>query len=385
MKRPSLLISHPFLTASGGGNAVAAWTLEALREDFDLTLATLGPVDLDALNRSFGTSLRASDFAIRLAPAAWRFAVRYSPTRGALFQACVMMRWAQDLDRAHRFDLMMSTQNESDFHRRGLQYVHYPWLYLPRPAVEMQWFHHIPGFLSAYRELCRRIARTSNEGLRRNLSLANSQFVAAKIRDVHGVASQVIYPPVPGGFPDVPWEQRRPGVVALGRMVHLKRWDMAVEIVERARAAGADLTLTLISHREESGPARRIGALATTRPWLRILYDLPRTDLVREVAAHRFGLHTMEDEHFGIAPAELQRGGCITLVHRSGGPIEIVGGREDLLFSDAAEGGARLARAALDPVLQADLRSYVADRRNCFTEERFCREIRAAALECGRF
>ena len=386
MSRPRALISHPFLTPSGGGNAVAAWTLQALREQFDLTLATLGDVDHEALNRNFGASLRASDFAIRIAPARWRAAVRYSPTRGALFQACVMMRWAQQLDRAGRFDLLFSTQNEADFGRAGVQYVHYPWLYLPRPDVEMQWFHRIPGFLAAYRGICTRVANATNEGLRRNFMLANSRFVAERIRKVHGVESQVVYPPVPGGFPDISWEQRKAGVVALGRMVHLKRWEMAVEIVERARAAGAGLTLTLISHREESASARRIGALAAARPWFRILYDLTRAELVREVAAHRFGIHTMEDEHFGIAPAELQRAGCVTLVHRSGGPVEIVGGREELMFADAAEGSQRLARAALDPTLQDDLRRYVEGRRDCFSEERFCREVRSvAASRCGVF
>jgi len=66
-------------------------------------------------------------------------------------------------------------------------------------------------------------------------------------------------------------------------------------------------------------------SLAAERPWVGLLHDLDRTEMAREVASHRFGIHTMENEHFGIAPAEFQRAGCIPFVHRSGGPVEIVG------------------------------------------------------------
>jgi hypothetical protein len=36
------------------------------------------------------------------------------------------------------------------------------------------------------------------------------------------------------------------------------------------------------------------------------------------VSRHRFGLHGMKGEHFGIAPAELICGGCITFVPDDG-------------------------------------------------------------------
>ena len=67
MKKRRVLVAHPYLHASGGGNVVAAWALQALRDEFEVTLATLGPVDCAALNRNFGTSLADRDFAIRIA------------------------------------------------------------------------------------------------------------------------------------------------------------------------------------------------------------------------------------------------------------------------------------------------------------------------------
>ena len=102
---------------------MAAWTLEALRSDFDISLATLEPLDYAALNDSFATSLREDDFQVHIAPPGYQRIMRYMPTQGALLEICLSMRWAQDLDRQGRYDVIYGTSNEMDFHRRGVQYV----------------------------------------------------------------------------------------------------------------------------------------------------------------------------------------------------------------------------------------------------------------------
>ena len=379
--KPRVLVAHPYLNPSGGGNSVAAWALQALRDEYDVTLGALGGTDVSAVNRSFGTSLSAGDFEIRIAPVFWRGLVRSVPTSGALVEQHLTMRWARSLDRSHRFDMVMSTQNEADLGRPGLQYVHFPWAYLPRPEVEMRWFHRIPRLLAAYRASCRWIGQTSDAGLRNNLSLANSEYVADRIRDVHGVESKILYPPVAGGFPDIPWDQRITGVACLGRMHSYKRWAMAVDIVDQVRQRGIDLKLTLMSHRDDLEYGAEMEALAAQRPWFRILYDLPRSEMVREVARHRYGLHAMEEEHFGIAPAELQRAGCITFVHRSGGPMEIVGQREELMSRNSAEACERIFRAIQESGHEAELRRCVAERADHYSAERFCAELREHVRE----
>ncbi len=168
---------------------MAAWTVQALCSDFDVSLATLEPVDYTALNVSFGTSLREGDFEVHLAPPGYQRILRNMPTPGALLDICLAMRWAQDLDCQGCYDVLYGTSNEMDFHRRGLQYVNYPWFYLPRPEMELRWFHQIPGLLSMYRRACLAIARATPAGLRRNLMLANSQFVVGRIRKAHGTGA----------------------------------------------------------------------------------------------------------------------------------------------------------------------------------------------------
>src|ERR1700722_4977564 len=127
MRKQRILVVHPRISSTGGGNLLAAWTLQALRSDFDVSLATLGPVDYAAVNVSFGTNLREGDLAVHLAPLGYQRILRNMPTPGALLEICLTMRWGQNVDRQGSYDLVFGTSNEMDFHRRGLQYVHYPW------------------------------------------------------------------------------------------------------------------------------------------------------------------------------------------------------------------------------------------------------------------
>jgi glycosyltransferase involved in cell wall biosynthesis len=278
-------------------------------------------------------------------------------------EIAVTARWARALAAEVRADILLSTHNEMDFGRPGLQYVHYPWAYLPRPDIEMQWFHRIPGVLAAYRGLCQLVAGGSLEGRGRNLSLANSRFVAGKIKEVYGVNSEILYPPVPGSFPGVPWQERRSAAVAIGRMHPVKRWEMAVEIVELARSRGVDIGLTLINQPDSIDYGRRIAGMAAGRPWFRLLTGITREQLAAEVARHRYGIHAMEDEHFGIAVAEMVRAGCIPFVHDSGGPVEIVGGHRELRFRTVEEGAAALQSVMEDSALEERLRDALGQQR----------------------
>ncbi len=69
MTKKRVLVAHPRVTGAGGGNGVAAWALQALCADFDVSLATLQPLDHDDINRAWGTSLRAGDVRVHVVPA----------------------------------------------------------------------------------------------------------------------------------------------------------------------------------------------------------------------------------------------------------------------------------------------------------------------------
>ena len=92
----------------------------------------------------------------------------------------------------------------------------------------------------------------------------------------------------------------------------------------------------------------------------------------------------MEEEHFGIAVAELQRAGCIPFVHNSGGPPEIIGDDPRLTFQDPQEAAQKIAAVLASCELQGALRTWVERRRELFSAERFSKELRAVAADFVR-
>ncbi|MDQ6704874.1 MAG: glycosyltransferase [Acidobacteriota bacterium] len=373
MKR--VLVVHPYLAPAGGSNVVAAWALQALREEFEVGLATLRPVDVDAVNRSFGTSLRKGDFQTFLAPSHFQFLLRAIKNPGALLDCQLTVRLAQNLDRRQRFDVLISTHNEVDFGRRGIQYVNLPNAYLPRPSDSKRFSHYIPGLHRTFRAFCFAVGRYSGGGLRRNLFLADSGNIARQIREQYGVDSKILYPPVAGAFPAIPWAERRSGFIAVGRIARSKCWHVAVEILDRLRAQGHVLTLSLIGHREDDAYEADLRRLSETRPWFRLAHNLSREELVREIASHRYGIHTMPDEHFGIGPAEILSAGCLPFVHNSGGPAEIVG-HPQLTFETVEDAIEKIGRVLGNPEFEAELLKHAAKRRVQFTSDVFCTSLR---------
>jgi hypothetical protein len=116
-----ILIAHPYVHPAGGGNAVAAWAIQALARDYDVTLALLGPIDVTGLNRSFGTSLSESGFTVCMAPEKYQRVVRYMPTQGALLESNLTGSRALEFDSAGRFAALLSTRKDTDFGRVGAQ------------------------------------------------------------------------------------------------------------------------------------------------------------------------------------------------------------------------------------------------------------------------
>ena len=66
-----VLLVQPSLQPPGGGNGVAAWMLQALCEVQRVTVLSSTPVDVEPINRFFGTSLRPSHFDRIVLPQTW--------------------------------------------------------------------------------------------------------------------------------------------------------------------------------------------------------------------------------------------------------------------------------------------------------------------------
>jgi glycosyltransferase involved in cell wall biosynthesis len=375
MSRPRVLLLQPSLLPAGGANSVAVWMIEALKGDHDITLLSWDAVDFDRINGYYGTRLRPGDFEIRYVPRWPERVRRIARIRGELLQRYLMLRWGRRL--APDFDVTLSVNGEIDVGLPAIQYVHYPRAYVRRPDTHVRWFHRLPGALRMYYAMAQRIAPVSAARIRGNLTLVNSDWTGRSFREQYGGETVTLYPPVFGTSTPRPWALRDDAFVCVGRIVPDKNIATIVAILERVRAAGRNVTLRLIgTSTPRDRYVRHVRSMTRTRPWVELHENISRDALMALVGRSRYGIHAMEDEHFGIAVAEMARSGCIPFAPDSGGQVEVLGD-ERLLFRSADDAVSKILRVTGDPVLQRELAAVLAAGADRFDYAVFRERVRA--------
>lgn len=373
MKR--ILLVQPSLQPPGGGNGVAAWMIEALKHEHAVSVLTWHPLDLAPINHYYGTALKPSEFGHAIVPAVTRVGLDLVPVPLSLLKTSLLLRQAKRL--RHAFDVVITANNEADFGCRGIQYVHFPWAYQPRPPVDLRWYHCSSAAVDAYYRLCVRVAGFSFERMRHNLTLVNSRWTGAKVRERHGIDSIVLYPPVAGEFLDVPWPHRSDGFVCIGRISPEKELDKIIDILAMVRARGRQVHLHIIGSPDNPRYYEHIRRRARAHAaWISLHDNLSRAELMRLVSQHRYGMHGMSEEHFGMAVAEMVQGGCLPFVPRGGGQTEIIGDEPRLLYETPEDAAAKIMHVLSDTGVQQALRAHLAARRELFSTEVFVHSIR---------
>jgi glycosyltransferase involved in cell wall biosynthesis len=372
-----ILFVQPSMQPPGGGNGVAAWMLQALVDRHDVTVLTCAPWEPKATDAFFGTDLAARRIEHRAVASWWRHALDAAPIPLHLLRDALLLRHARRLESSA--DLIVSANNEWPLGGTGINYVHYPARARPRPGVDMRWYHRA-GPLALYYALSDRLADFDADDVRRQVLLANSNWTAERIHQVHGAEARTVYPPVAGTFVRRAWAAREDVVLSIGRFTPEKGFERVVAIVEALRGRGHALALTIVGGPGVAAYERQVRALAADRPWVTIRSGLERTALLDLMSRCRYGLHGMVDEHFGMAPAELVEAGCLTFVHRSGGHTEIVRS-DELTYVDVPDAVARIERAIMDDAHRQRLLSHLAALRGRFAPATFCAQVREVVAE----
>ena len=379
MSRKVLLV-QPSMQPPGGGNGVAAWALQALVPEFDVTVLSWWPVDVTPINRFFGTSLRAGSFATIAVPASWRVLPDHLPVPAALIRSSLVMRYTRRV--VDDFDVVMGLHNETDYGRRGIQYVHYPTYLRPRPQVDMRWYHAFSPALNAYYASADRLAGFSLERMKSNLTLCNSRWTGERIERLLGVQARTVYPPVLDAG-DVPaWSTRTCGFVAMGRISPEKEYERVIRIVARVRESAPSVTLTIVGTYDARSAAyyRSLVALAQSLDpsgsWFSISRDLSRADVRTLLTTTRYGIHGMREEHFGMAPAEMVRAGMVVWVPDGGGQVEIVGKASELRYADEDDAVNKILDVMQQPAEERRLREYLRVHGERFSHVRFMDDMR---------
>jgi glycosyltransferase involved in cell wall biosynthesis len=374
LSKKRILVIHPDLRASGGGNVVAAYIIDALRREHSVSTLSWAPANIDALNHFFGTSLSASELTVRSAPLLLRVVAKLNPWL-VPFRYAILLRMCRKM--RNDYDVIISVNNEADFGCRGIQYIHDPpyWFCAvhgrPRLSFYMLFPHHLWAVFKGEYRPWMVIAGFSYNRMKNNLTLVNSHWTGRKISEFYEMKCITVYPPVPGFFPISPWEERENGFVCIGTISPWKRLENLIKIIGAVRLEFKDAHLHIIGTTEDRRYRKRLLNLMKGSSWIFLNGNVSREELVRLVARHRYGIHGMKNEPFGIAVAEMVRGGCIVFVPRSGGPMEIVGGDDCLLYDTNEEAVTKILRVMKNRDEQISLRRHLDSRKHLFSTDKF--------------
>ena len=198
--------------------------------------------------------------------------------------------------------------------------------------------------------------------------VANSRYVAARIRRYYNRESTVVYPPVDTAFyrPDDARRPPRSGFLVVSALVPYKRIDVAIDACRRLGAP-----LTIVGSGPEMG---RLQALAGRE--VRFLGWQSNED-IRELYRQSAATLLPGVEDFGMVPVEAQACGCPVVALGTGGAAEtVVDGATGVLVSDAS---AEAFAEALSQVLERGFEPGALRQHALgFSRDRFVTDFQAA-------
>ncbi len=206
-----------------------------------------------------------------------------------------------------------------------------------------------------------------------DILLSNSQFIAEKVRRYYGRNSDVLYPPVDTSVfsPD---EQIKRGeyYLAVGRMLHYKRFDL---IIEAFKILGLPLVVAGAGPKEEE-----LRELAQGAGNITFLPFQKTNEEMRKLYCGAKAVIFSHTEDFGLVLAEAQACGAPIIAYNVGGAREIVcDERAGVLFDKQSVAG--LVEAVTIFEQKKFDRGYIAQLAQRFSKERFVAGIQRIVKE----
>jgi len=380
-----LFVQHS-VSPPGGGPGVGAFMLDVLKRHGEITLLTLEKFDPQRMDQYYGTRLTGAKIRpILVRDPMLELSRRFGISHGLLKLHALMKAGKRFLAEQPDFDLVCSGYDEQDLGRPCIQYLHYPWNLYPRPDAPSGWNESVflRRVILFYNFLCRKFSGFSYQRVYQNLTLVNSSWTGEKARSRYPELSYLVMnPPALAEAVTDDGSRRQSRFLSIGRCAKEKEWLKLIGIVARLRERGHDVGLTLAGSRNTESYEREIRSrIQGLGDWVQLKLDFSREELQELLVTHRFGLHGMREEHYGMAVAELILGGCLTSVPDDGGQVEIV--TNPLLrytcVNDAVEKWDRVLRSK---ELQGELLAEQLATRGHLSKDRFLAEYDRVVSLC---
>lgn len=364
MKNVKVCVIHNTLNSVGGGERVCLAVIEALKEmDFTVTLVTAEPTDWKRIKKIIGKTIRP-DFEAPVLP----FKVK---AFGIYMRLMTLLKLL-----GKRYDLTVNTHGDVLPLESDIIYMHYPTFALIRETpVNIKYSKSL--FWRVYFLPYEKIQSLLVKKLKWKVLLTNSEFSKEAIRRYIGVEAKVLYPPAEiDEFLKVSDKtKRKDSVVICGRYTPEKNYELVLNIASKL----PDVDFTIIGAYSGKISASYYSKLVRIKEKLRLkniklLKNVLRSTQVDIYSRSKVFMHTMVNEHFGIAVVEGMAAGLVPVVHRSGGPwYDIINrGKYGFGFNDADEAIKAIERAIEN---YEYLREEAVKRALLFRKDEFIKEF----------
>lgn len=348
-------ILHDYLNQFGGAERV----LQVILEMFpDADLYTL----LYDREKTFGI------FERNIKKTSFLDSIPFVKRRHRLF--IPFMPLASNLLRSKKeYDLIISSTAgyAKGFHVKGkyhICYCHSPLRY----AWEIDYLKNLPFAPWPLKEI---VVRPIAKRMRKwdihaathvNLFVANSQYIADKIKSYYGREATVIYPPVENEifFPDATPHEEKKYYLMAGRLLYYKGFDIAIKAFNRLKKP-----LKIVGR----GPEYEKLQTLVRSPLIEFCPSV-QDDELRTMYSNAKAFIFPQIEDFGLVAAEAQSCGAPVIAFNQGGGAEIVINKKTgILFEKQTPETIENAVKEFE-TMRFD-RQYIADKADRFSKDRF--------------
>jgi glycosyltransferase involved in cell wall biosynthesis len=339
-QKKKILIGYPYW-GSGGAEVATMWLIEALKENYNLSLITRGNFHLDKLNLIAGTDVKTNE--IKVINTQLKVTLKTN-IFGRIWNA-LYLRMCRFF--ATDYDLCITGSQTINWGRKAIHIL-----------SDAEWNEELKitfgctqepkSFLfKIYNWGAKMIEGHPNHLLSNDLYIANSKWTARVSSPYINTKIRVVYPPVQPIKYTFAATRKNNSFLYIGRISPEKRIELAIDILKKIRSIHSNLTLHIAGEIENSAYSRFIMELCNKEDWIFLhgaLYGGKKTEILHSC---QFYINARASEPFGISTVEAIQSGIIPFAFNDGGQTEIIKNHK-LLFSNKDEAHEKISAVLMD-------------------------------------